>query len=165
MKDTIYRQDAIDALEKVAELYQWRVPGDRDSYSQYNEAWQDALNRADSEIEALPSAQPDITDEQAIEHLKASGWMQNHDREMYEMGLKERLADDSDSYDALLSSAQPERKTGKLIYESAYNWFRCNVCRKIYPSEFMQYFDSCQYQPRLNFCPNCGCDMRGEEDG
>ena len=58
--DIISRQDAIDALEKVAELYPWRVPGDCDSYSQYNEAWQDALNRADSEIEALPSAQTEI---------------------------------------------------------------------------------------------------------
>lgn len=57
MSDLVRRQDAINALEKVAELYPWRVPGDRDSYSQYNEAWQDALNRADSEIEALPSAQ------------------------------------------------------------------------------------------------------------
>ena len=63
-----------------------------------------------------------------------------------------------------LPSAQPERKTGQLKYESAYNWFRCNVCRKIYPSEFMQYFDSCQYQPGFNFCPNCGADMRGEQD-
>ena len=58
--DLISRQAVINALEKVAELYPWRVPGDRDSYSQYNEAWQDALNRADSEIEALPSAQPEI---------------------------------------------------------------------------------------------------------
>ena len=59
-------------------------------------------------IKGLPSAQPEITDGQAIEHLQASGWMQNHDREMYESGLRERLADDSDSYDALLPSAQPE---------------------------------------------------------
>ena len=57
--DIISRQDAIDALEKVAELYPWRVPGDRDSYSKYNEAWNDALDRAESEIEALPSAQPE----------------------------------------------------------------------------------------------------------
>ena len=59
-----------------------------------------------------------------------------------------------------LPSAQPERKTGKLIYESAYNWFRCNVCKKIYPPEFLQYFDSCQYQPGFNFCPNCGARMK-----
>ena len=62
-------------------------------------------------IKGLPSAQPEpseITDEQAIMHLQSTGWMQNHDREMYESGLRERLADDSDSYDALLPSAQPE---------------------------------------------------------
>ena len=62
-----------------------------------------------------------------------------------------------------LPSAQPERKTGKLIYESAYNWFRCNVCKKIYPPEFLQYFDSCQYQPGFNFCPNCGAKMEVSE--
>lgn len=55
----IEKQAAMDVLEKVAGLYPWRVPGDRDSYSSYNEAWNDALNRAESEIEALPSTQPE----------------------------------------------------------------------------------------------------------
>ena len=59
-------------------------------------------------LKDLPSAQPGITDEQAILHLQTSGWMQTHDKEMYEMGLREKLADDSDSYDALLPSAQPD---------------------------------------------------------
>lgn len=45
-----------------------------------------------------------ITDEQAIEHLKSTGWMQNHDKQMYESGLREQLADDSGSYDALIPS-------------------------------------------------------------
>ena len=31
-------------------------------------------------IKHAPSAQPEITDEQAIEHLQSTGWMQNHDR-------------------------------------------------------------------------------------
>ena len=60
-------------------------------------------------INAL-TAQPELTDVQAIEHLQESGWMQNHDKQMYEMGLREQLADDSDSYDALLPSAQPEQR-------------------------------------------------------
>ena len=51
----------------------------------------------------IPSAQPEITDEQAIEHLQSTGWMQNHDREMYESGLREQLADDSGAYDSLVS--------------------------------------------------------------
>lgn len=53
-------------------------------------------------IEELPFAQPEITDEQAIEHLQSTGWMQNHDREIYESGLREQLADDSGSYDSLI---------------------------------------------------------------
>ena len=74
MDDLISRHDAIDALEKVAELYPWRVPGDRDSYSKYNEAWNDALDRAESEIEALPSAQPEIIYcKDCVKHNKGHG--------------------------------------------------------------------------------------------
>ena len=57
MSDLIDRQAAIDALEKVAALFPWRVPGNRDSYDRYNEAWNDAIGRAEIEIEELPSAQ------------------------------------------------------------------------------------------------------------
>lgn len=53
-------------------------------------------------LKDLPSAQSEITEEQAIEHLQSTGWMQNHDREMYDMGLKKQLADDSGSYDSLI---------------------------------------------------------------
>lgn len=60
MSDLIERQAAIDAIEKVTELYPWKVPGNRDSYSQYNEAWQDALDRAEGAIGNLPSAQPEL---------------------------------------------------------------------------------------------------------
>ena len=60
LNDYISRQAAIEALEKVAELYPWKVPGNRDSYSQYNEAWQDALDRAEGAIGNLPSAQPEV---------------------------------------------------------------------------------------------------------
>ena len=58
--DLIDRQAAIDALEKVAELFPWRVPGNCDTYDRYNEAWNDAIGRAEIEIEELSSAQPEI---------------------------------------------------------------------------------------------------------
>jgi hypothetical protein len=90
--DLISRSDAIDAVDKLS-----------DEPIGYLEAAIDALVD-------LPSAQPEITEEQAIEHLQSTGWMQNHDREMYDMGLKKQLADDSGSYDSLFPSAQPERK-------------------------------------------------------
>lgn len=60
MSDLIDRKAAIDALEKVAELFPWRVPGNRDTYDRYNEAWNDAIERAEIEIEELPSAQPEV---------------------------------------------------------------------------------------------------------
>ena len=53
-------------------------------------------------MKTLPSAQPEITDEQAIDHLEATGWLKEHDRQMYEMGIKEQLKDDSESYDSLI---------------------------------------------------------------
>lgn len=55
----IYLNDAIDALEKVARFFPYRVPGNRDSYDRYNEAWNDAIGRAEIEIEKLPSVQPE----------------------------------------------------------------------------------------------------------
>lgn len=98
MNDLIDRQMAIDAINGYV-----NTVGVLDGYTDTQEVLRI--------VKRLPSAQPEpseITDEQAIMHLQSTGWMQNHDREMYESGLRERLADDSDSYDALLPSAHPE---------------------------------------------------------
>ena len=67
-----------------------------------DEYWQAGLMAIEALKAQLPSVTPEITDEQAILHLQASGWMQRHDKEMYESGLRERLADDSGSYDSLI---------------------------------------------------------------
>ena len=69
MSNLIDRQAAIDALEKVAELFPLKVPGNRDSYDRYNEAWNDAIGRAEIEIEELPPAQPTLHGYN-IEHLE-----------------------------------------------------------------------------------------------
>ena len=103
--DIISRQAAIDLLRKrLIETANNNVGFTCDA----GKVFEDASERIRYWIDELPSAQPEITDEQAIGHLQASGWMQSHDKQMYEMGLKEGLADDSDSYDALLPSSQPE---------------------------------------------------------
>ena len=56
---TGHKLQVIDALEKVAELFPWRVPGKSDTYDSYNEAWNDAIGRAEMEIEKLPSVHPE----------------------------------------------------------------------------------------------------------
>ena len=59
MSDLISRQAAIDALDVLCQEHRYRIPGKRETYSQYNEAWQDALDRAENAIGNLPSAQPE----------------------------------------------------------------------------------------------------------
>ena len=56
-----------------------------------------------------------------------------------------------------LPSAQPQRIRGKWTVkegELAF-WDVCSVCRKVI----------IHITPHYNFCPNCGADMRGEQDG
>jgi hypothetical protein len=91
-------------------------------------AW---LIRAAREIEKLPSVQPEpseITDEQAILHLQSTGWMQNHDREMYESGLREQLADDS-----LVSCEDAISRQAAIDAMCAACWDWCDegVCKRV----------------------------------
>ena len=58
MSDLISRQAAIDALDVLCQEHRYKIPGKGETYSQYNEAWQDALGRAEGAIFNLPSAQP-----------------------------------------------------------------------------------------------------------
>ena len=54
---------------------------------------------------------------------------------------------------------EPERKTGKWIraLDGIDGHVRCSQCFKIYDWDMQaQYY---------TFCPNCGADMRGEQDG
>lgn len=78
-------------------------------------------------IRKLPAAQPELTDEQSIAHLQSSGWMQRHDKEMYESGLKEQLADDSDSYDSLLPTVQPE----VIRCKNCEHWKNEHLCERL----------------------------------
>lgn len=59
MSDLIDRQAAIDALDVLCQEHRYKIPGKRETYSEYNEAWQDALDRAEGAIGNLPSAQPE----------------------------------------------------------------------------------------------------------
>ena len=147
LNDLISRQDAIDALDKRFDS----IPMEQTT----------EILQLRKDLRELPPAQSEITDGQAIEHLRESGWMQNHDKQMYEMGLREQLADDSDSYDALLPPAQPERKKGKWV--KIGHWgrsYKCNQC-----GNYLDFDGVNAGRGSANFCPNCGADMRGEQDG
>ena len=68
MDDLISRQAAIDAIDVLCQEHRYKIPGKRETYSQYNEAWQDALDRAEGAIFNLSSAQPEKrTEERAAD--------------------------------------------------------------------------------------------------
>lgn len=66
-EDCISRQAAIDALDVLCQEHRYKIPGKIETYSQYNEAWQDALDRAEGAIFNLPSAQPEKRTEKRTE--------------------------------------------------------------------------------------------------
>ena len=52
----INRADVLKALEDVGAMYPYRIPGVAETYRPYNEAWNDAIDKAEQAIEALPDA-------------------------------------------------------------------------------------------------------------
>ncbi len=82
----------------------------------YN-GWNKDYREIAQAIKELPPTQPEITDEQAIEHLQSSGWMQNHDKQMYEMGAKEQPQPECVQKAQELSNDSPEldNNIGDLI--------------------------------------------------
>ena len=149
MADTISRQAAIDALAE-------HEKSNGHNYTLFV----DIVSECAEIIRDLPSAQPEITDAQAIDHLQATGWMQNHDHEMYMMGIRDGLADDGGSYDALI---QPEQKVGKWTYHSNPSFginpedaycSRCGFHVYVVDVEFDDY----------KYCPNCGVKMEERDE-
>ena len=54
-----------------------------------------------------------------------------------------------------LPSIQPERLKGKWIHQAKFGRIECDQCGKVFRNTFA---------PK-NFCPKCGADMRGEQNG
>ena len=63
--DMISRRAVQEMIDRIGGMYPYRQIGNRDSYSQYNEAWTDAINQVDAELSSLPSVQRD-TDEWCV---------------------------------------------------------------------------------------------------
>ena len=102
-----------------------------------------------SELESLPSAQPDLNE-----------WCMDckeYDKERYSCPRFNRVIREA------LKDAKPERKTGKWIstddgWDGEY--FVCSVCGCPWTL-----IEGSPEDNGMNFCPNCGAYMRGEQNG
>ena len=85
-------------------------------------------------LRALPSAQPEITLESAIDYLHSIGWMQAHDRVLTER-----------------KTGRWKKAYGDHIYAGLRPWAMCcSECGMIGGG--------------TRYCPNCGADMKGGND-
>lgn len=148
MDDLISRQAAIEYFMTNTNWY------DEDGYEIHDAEDKRALLK--SYFDGIPSVQSDITDAQAIDHLQSTGWMQNHDYEMYMMGIRDGLADDSNSYDALIPTNQ-----------NVVKWIKHERAEEVEGFLISNY--ECSYchsweRKKSYYCPYCGKKMEGSND-
>ena len=144
MKDPIERQAAIDAMTNTL----WHYPNE--CYRNLNE-YEFAKGLAELGLKSVPSAQPEIID--AIWDALSR---------VYNMP---DVPDEAKSIigDVMLglSSAQPERKTGKWIPDNN-NYitphFICSACG------LSQKVETVMYRPIWAWCPRCGARMMEVKD-
>jgi rubrerythrin len=148
--DVIYRQQAIDALEKS------RFPG-----SPYIDT---GIQIALREIKALESAQPEpcedaVSRQRLLSDLKelTAAWGKYPVMAEQIKGVETAIR-----YVETIPSVTPERKRGKWIEEDD-GWdgvfWRCSEC-----NESFYLVDGTPVDNEYHFCPNCGADMRGEQN-
>lgn len=68
-----------------------------------------------------------------------------------------------------LPSVTPERPKGRWIFcygnRGKDNVEKCSCCKSYWKEAVIYRYDTREYlRMRLNYCPNCGAEMEGEED-
>ena len=156
MDDLISRQAAIDAILAIKDY------GNSDRAN--------ALGLAECAVTTLPSAQPEPCEDAVSRKAVYDAMVEKGQRsrryklgEIWELnGTEIREALDT------VPSVTPEQKRGKWnayyhgINETPSFTYSCNQCG--YSAPYGLYGGKYS-QKEWNFCPNCGADMRGENDG
>ena len=165
MSDLISRQAAIDALDGEIE-----ITGRTNA-----EAVKGYVRLVKDRLERLPSAQPEINcseipngsddtisrqmaldalDEQIEQCNKALGSFDISPKDEYAIKVERASLEAYKEQLENMPSAQPERKKGRWVYNSPVT-MKCNQCGLVIKDWDWH---------RFKFCPNCGADMRGEQD-
>ena len=61
-----------------------------------------------------------------------------------------------------LLSRQILTKQGVWVWDEQYKEWLCDNCKYPLPNQFG--FDDKKWRPKVNFCPHCGADMRGDDN-
>lgn len=113
---------------------------------------QNAITEIYDKINELPTIdeRKTMTHEEAVGFLQESGWLQDHDKQIYEQGKRDGIE---------------ERKTGRWIDVGGArglipsNDFKCSICGNI-----LDFNGVNAGRGDANYCPNCGAKMKGAEE-
>lgn len=151
MDDTIYRQAAIDAIDKILPVNPMK--------NEYTQGITVGAALATEYIKQLPSAQPERLTDDDFETIRI------HLSAFKESLCNQRRWKEAEDYERLISrfmsfaSAQPERMRGRWLITDAYpHNVYCSQCYKTFAQTHWAVWEDGTL-PR-NFCPNCGADMR-----
>ena len=99
-----------------------------------------------------------ISRQQAIDALNTQAEEMSHWSERYQEQRRGVLT--AVNIVADCPSIQPERKTGRWIKTARWSRvYYCNQCRN-----YLDFDGVNAGRGSTNFCPNCGADMRGEQE-
>lgn len=101
---------------------------------------QKVMETVEAERERHIKERKTMTHEEAVGFLQASGWLQDHDKQIYEQGKRD---------------GNDEHKTGKWIITKR-NGILCGVCH----SGFRR-MPTLDGKPIFRYCPFCGAKMKG----
>ena len=162
MNDLISRQAALDIINTMPTFYDMNAE---------KLIHQELLI---IQIECLPSAQPERSNKEFIKLTVRNSNGRPYYSIIYLEIDKNGVGHDFEGYSSYdldvisdflrkdFGIGQPERKTGKWMRQEAdCVWADiCSECGEAYIGENY----SMSSKPPVNFCPNCGADMRGETD-
>ena len=106
----------------------------------------DEIREIKRELGKLPSAQQDVPDTNVGDMISRQAAIDEIKTCRFVVDAIEKIRG--------LPSAQPERKMGKWIYNSPVT-MKCDQCGFVIKDWDWH---------RFKFCPNCDCDMRGEQE-
>lgn len=118
----------------------------KDSQGLAKDLVNDTISRQ-AAIEAIKEDKIDLTNPNVVAVFKATGDFEKVETQVMTCNRHIEILKD-------LPSAQPERKTGKWIYNSPVT-MKCDQCGFVIKDWDWH---------RFKFCPNCDCDIRGEQE-
>jgi len=137
-----------------------------DSYCELSEEGKTAFRMA---IEALSSSEfPNSSDTDCISRRSAIDALRAMQTYKLFAGDDMLLIDQAGAMTELMLLPPAEPKRGRWIYcedttADCVDGYRCDQCGFFVPWDYKH--KGIDFIQDYNFCPNCGADMRGEQDG